>query len=58
MPGHTYRLICLFCVLVLGIEQAWLTWKTGAMYVPPAEVQAFLVALLGGKLAQTLKPGA
>ena len=58
MPGRTYRLICLFCVLILGLEQAWLTYRTGAMYVPPAEVQAGLVALLGDKLAQTLRPGA
>jgi hypothetical protein len=58
MPGRTYRLICLFCILVLGLEQAWLTYRTGAMYVPPGEIQAFLVALLGGKLAQTLKPRA
>lgn len=57
MPGYTYRLICLWFCLLFGVAWLWLTWRNSAMYVPPGEIQAFMAALLGGKLAQSIKSG-
>lgn len=55
MPGYTYRIITLWFCLLFGVTWAWLSYRSNAMYVPPGEVQAFLVAVVGGKFAQSIK---
>ncbi|MGD9948917.1 MAG: hypothetical protein AB7U29_10615 [Desulfobulbus sp.] len=41
-----------FCGL-FGVAWFFISLKDGVMYVPPNEVQAFLVALISGKWAQS-----
>lgn len=53
MIGTTYRIICLWFALLLGVEQAWLTWATGAMYVPPTVLLTAMATLLGGLIGKT-----
>ena len=55
MSGITYRIISLWFCFLFGLAWAWLTFTNKAMYVPPGEVGSFLVAIVGGKLAQSLK---
>ena len=53
MQSRTYSLICLWFALVLGIEQAWLTYRAGTMYVPPTVLLSAMGALLGGLIGKT-----
>lgn len=53
MPGRTYRIICLWFAVLLGIEQLWLTWTTGSMYVPPAVLLTSMAALMGGLIGKS-----
>lgn len=50
---RTLRVLTLFFCLLFGLVWAYLSICLGAMYVPPGEVQAFLVALISGKWAQS-----
>lgn len=53
MPGYTYRIICLWFAAIFGAEQAWLTWATGTMYVPPTVLLTAMGALAGGLIGKT-----
>lgn len=54
MTGATFRYITAgFCV-AFGLLWIYFSIKQGGMYVPPKEVQEFMVLLLGGKLWQSL----
>lgn len=50
---RTLRIITLWFCLLFGVVWVFLSVSLKAMYVPPGEVQAFMVALIGGKWAQS-----
>lgn len=53
MNMRTLRLVTIWFCLLFGTVWAYLSVTLNTMYVPPGEVQAFLVALIGGKWAQS-----
>jgi hypothetical protein len=53
MNTRTLRIITLWFCLLFGVVWVFLSVSLKAMYVPPGEVQAFMVALIGGKWAQS-----
>lgn len=53
MPGYTYRIICLLFATILAAEQAWLTWITKAMYVPPEDLIWYAGVLFGGLIGKS-----
>ena len=55
MAGKTYRIITLWFCFLFGLAWGWLTFQSGAMYVPPLEIGSFMVALLGGKWWQSME---
>lgn len=50
---RTLRIVTLWFCLLFGGVWVYLSIHLKAMYVPPGEVQAFLVALISGKWAQS-----
>jgi len=53
MNMRTLRLITLWFCLLFGGVWVYLSVTLNTMYVPPHEVQLFLVGLIGGKWAQS-----
>ena len=53
MAGLTYRIICLLFAVILGVEQAWLTWTHQAMYVPPEDITWLAGVLFGGLIGKS-----
>lgn len=53
MNMRTLRIITIWFCLLFGIMWSYLSMVKLDMYVPPKEVQLFLVALIGGKWAQS-----
>lgn len=53
MNTRTLRIITLWFCLLFGVVWVFLSVSLKAMYVPTGEVQAFMVALIGGKWAQS-----
>ena len=55
MAGKTYRIVTIWFCFLFGLAWGWLTFQSGAMYVPPLEIGSFMVALLGGKWWQSME---
>ena len=50
---RTLRILTIWFCVIFGIVWVCLSIRHGAMYVPPGEIQGFLVALISGKWAQS-----
>jgi hypothetical protein len=49
----SFKIITLGASCLFGGVWAYLSIKNGAMYTPPGEISAFMVALISGKIVQS-----
>jgi hypothetical protein len=49
----SFKMITLGASFLFGGVWAYLSIKNGAMYTPPGEISAFMVALISGKIVQS-----
>ena len=50
---RTLRVVTLWFCTLFGIMWLYISYEMTAMYVPPSEIQIFLIGLLTGKWAQS-----
>ena len=50
---RTLRIVTLWFCTLFGIMWLYISYEMTAMYVPPSEIQTFLIGLLTGKWAQS-----
>lgn len=52
MPGRTFRIVFIGVFALLGFTWTVISLNTMSMYVPPPEIQKFIMFMLSGKIVE------